>query len=124
LQQKANLLKPKDLLIAFSFGRCLRDTVETVIRARDNRVPTFGITDSEQSPIARFCDSFWIASIANPSFNGSYVAPLAAIDAILVACAHTKPERTLAMLRRKEQESRSGHRWYSDSDFESSNNGG
>lgn len=120
LQQKVNLLRPKDLLVAFSFGRCLRDTVEAVLRARDNGVPTFGITDTEQSPIARFCDSFWIASIANPSFNGSYVAPLAAIDAILVACAHTKPERSLAMLRRKEQESKSGHRWYSDGDFDTS----
>jgi DNA-binding MurR/RpiR family transcriptional regulator len=120
LQQKAGLLRSRDLLIAFSFGRCLRDTVETVLRARNSGVPTFGITDSEQSPIARFCDSFWITSIANPSFNGSYVAPLAAIDAILVACAHTKPERTLAILRRKEQESRSGHRWYADSDFENS----
>lgn len=122
LQQKVNLLRPKDLLVAFSFGRCLRDTVEAVLRARENGVPTFGITDTEQSPIARFCDSFWIASIANPSFNGSYVAPLAAIDAILVACAHTKPERSLAMLRRKEQESKSGHRWYSDSDFDQPKN--
>jgi DNA-binding MurR/RpiR family transcriptional regulator len=122
LQQKVNLLRPKDLLVAFSFGRCLRDTVEAVLRARENGVPTFGITDTEQSPIARFCDSFWIASIANPSFNGSYVAPLAAIDAILVACAHTKPERSLAMLRRKEQESKSGHRWYSDADFDQPKN--
>lgn len=122
LQQKVNLLRPKDLLVAFSFGRCLRDTVEAVLHARDNGVPTFGITDTEQSPIARFCDSFWIASIANPSFNGSYVAPLAAIDAILVACAHIKPERSLAMLRRKEQESKSGHRWYSDADCDTSGN--
>ncbi len=122
LQQKVNLLRPKDLLVAFSFGRCLRDTVEAVLRAHDNGVPTFGITDTEQSPIARFCDSFWIASIANPSFNGSYVAPLAAIDAILVACAHTKPERSLAMLRRKELESKSGHRWYSDGACDTSGN--
>jgi len=85
------LLGPKDLLIAISFGRCLQDTVDAVIIAHDNGVPTFGITDSEKTPIARFCDSSWITSIANPSFHGSYVAPLAA-------------------LRRKEQEFRS--RWY------------
>src|SRR5437762_10184568 len=76
LQQKVNLLGPKDLLIALSFGRCLQATVDAVLRARENRVPTFGITDSEKTPIARFCDSFWIASIANPSFHGSYVAPI------------------------------------------------
>src|SRR6266566_6830369 len=77
LQQKVNLLGGKDLLIAISFGRCLQATVDAVLRARENGVPTFGITDSEKTPIARFCDSFWLASIANPSFHGSYVAPMA-----------------------------------------------
>jgi DNA-binding MurR/RpiR family transcriptional regulator len=111
LQQKVNLLGPKDLLIAISFGRCLRATVGAVVRAHENGVPTFGITDSEKTPIARFCDSFWIASIANPSFHGSYVAPIAAMDALFVACAHIQPDRSLAALRQKDQDSRS--RWYS-----------
>ncbi len=113
LQQKVNLLGPKDLLIAISFGRCLRDTVDSVTRAHKRKVPTLGITNSETSPIARFCDSSWIASIANPSFHGSYVAPLAAINALLVACAHIHPQHTLNVLRHKEQEFRTGTRWYS-----------
>jgi DNA-binding MurR/RpiR family transcriptional regulator len=111
LHQKVSLLSPKDLLIAMSFGRCLQATVDTVTHARQNGVPTFGITDSEKTPIARFCDVFWIASIANPSFHGSYVAPLAAMDSLIVACAHLQPKRSLALLRRKDQDSRS--RWYS-----------
>jgi DNA-binding MurR/RpiR family transcriptional regulator len=111
LQQKVNLLGPKDLLIALSFGRCLQASVDAVLRARDNGVPTFGITDSEKTPIARFCDSFWIASIANPSFHGSYVAPIAAIDALFVACAHSQPQGSLAALQQKDEDSRS--RWYS-----------
>jgi hypothetical protein len=74
-------------------------------------VSTFGITDSEKTPIARFCDSFWIASIANPSFHGSYVAPIAAMDALFVACAHIQPKRSLAVLQKKDADSRS--RWYS-----------
>ncbi len=111
LQQKVNLLGPKDLLIAISFGRCLQATVDALLRAREKGVPTFGITDSDKTPIARFCDSFWIASIANPSFHGSYVAPVAAIDALLVACAHTQPQRSLALLQQKDEDSRS--RWYS-----------
>ena len=111
LHQKISLLTPKDWLIAISFGRCLQATVDTVLHARQNGVPTFGITDSEKAPIARFCDTFWLASIANPSFHGSYVAPLAAIDALLVACAHLQPKRSLALLRRKDLDSRS--RWYS-----------
>ena len=99
LQQKVNLLGPKDLLIAISFGRCLQATVDALLRARENGVPTFGITDSDKTPIARFCDSYWTASIANPSFHGSYVAPIAAIDALFVACAHIQPQRSLALLQ-------------------------
>lgn len=111
LQQKVNLLGPKDLLIALSFGRCLQATVDALLRAKENGVPTFGITDSDKTPIARFCDSFWIASIANPSFHGSYVAPIAAMDALFVACAHIQTQRSLAVLHQKEEDSRS--RWYS-----------
>jgi DNA-binding MurR/RpiR family transcriptional regulator len=111
LQQKVNLLGPKDLLIAISFGRCLQATVDALLRARENGVPTFGITDSDKTPIARFCDSYWTASIANPSFHGSYVAPIAAIDALFVACAHIQPQRSLALLQQKDEDSRS--RWYS-----------
>ncbi len=118
LQQKVNLLGGKDLLIAISFGRCLQATVDAVLRARGNGVPTFGITDTEKTPIARFCDSFWLASIANPSFHGSYVAPIAAMDALFVACAHIQPKRSLALLRRKDQDSKS--RWYSPTRTETS----
>jgi len=110
LNQKILLLGSKDLLIAISFGRCLQDTVDSVIRAHDNGVPTFGLTDSEKSPIARFCDSSWITSVASPSFHGSYVAVVSAINALLVACSQLHPQRSLAVLRRKEQEFRS--RWY------------
>src|SRR5438477_10589059 len=111
LHQKVSLLGSKDVLIAISFGRCLQATVDAVLHARQNGVPTFGITDSDKTPIARFSDFFWTASIANPSFHGSYVAPFAAMDALFVACAHVQPNRALAMLRRKDQDSKS--RWYS-----------
>lgn len=111
LHQNVLLLGPKDLLIAISFGRCLQDTVDAVICASDNGVPTFGITDSDQSPIARFCDSFWNTSVASPAFHESYVAPVAVVDALLVACAQLRPERSLANLQRKEQKFR--NRWYS-----------
>ncbi len=110
LQQKILLLGPKDLLIAISFGRCLQDTVDSVIRAHGNGVPTVGFTDSEKSPIARFSDVSWITSVASPSFHGSYVAVVSAINALLIACSQLHPQRSLAALRRKEQEFRS--RWY------------
>lgn len=113
LHQKILLLGPKDLLIAISFGRCLQDTVDSVVRAHDSRVPTFGLTDSDKSPIARFCDAYWISSIASPSFHGSYVAVVSAINTLLVACSQLHPQRSLTVLKRKEQEFRS--RWYTPS---------
>ena len=112
LQHKIDLLTEKDLIVAISFGRCLRETVEAVDRAHGRSVPTFGITDSDTTPIALHCDDYLVASTSSPSFTGSYVAPMALINTIIVACAHLRPKRALAMLGRTEQEYRSGTRWY------------
>ena len=115
LQYKVEVLTPKDVLIAISFGQCLRDTVEAVQRARKQGVPTFGITDSSTSPIARYCNAYLIAPVVSPSFLNSYVAPMAAISAIHVACAHIDPNRSLSRLRPTDREYVSGHRWYRES---------
>jgi DNA-binding MurR/RpiR family transcriptional regulator len=112
LIHKIKVLDAKDLLIAISFGRCLRETVEAVQRARQRGVPTFGITDSDTTPLARYCDGYVVASIASSVFTGSYVAPLSAINTIIAACAHQQPQRTLALLRDYEKEAIAGARWY------------
>jgi len=112
LQHKIDLLTAKDLLVAISFGKCLRETVEAVDRARGRGIPTFGITDSGTTPIALHCDEHLLASTSSPSFTGSYVAPIALLNTIIVACAHLRPKRALAMLSRTEQEYRTGRRWY------------
>jgi DNA-binding MurR/RpiR family transcriptional regulator len=112
LQYKVEVLTAKDVLVAISFGQCLRDTVEAVLRARKQGVPTFGITDSDTTPIARYCDAHVVASVVSPSFVNSYVAPTAAINAILVACAHIDPKRALTRLRPTDREYASGPRWY------------
>ena len=112
LQYKVETLTSKDVLVAITFGQCLRDTVESVLRARAQGVPTFGITDSETSPIARYCDAYLITPVVSPSFLNSYVAPMAAISAIHVACAHIDPKRSLNRLRPTDREYASGHRWY------------
>jgi DNA-binding MurR/RpiR family transcriptional regulator len=112
LQYKVEVLTPKDVLIAISFGQCLRDTVQAVQRAHKQGVPTFGITDSNTSPIARYCDAYLVAPVVSPSFLNSYVAPMAAISAIHVACAHIDPARSLKRLRPTDREYASGPRWY------------
>jgi DNA-binding MurR/RpiR family transcriptional regulator len=112
LQHRIDRLTAKDLMVAISFGRCLRETVEAVERAHGRGVPTFGITDSDTTPIALHCDDCLVASTSSPSFTGSYVAPMALLNTIIVACAHLRPKRALAMLSRTEQEYRTGTRWY------------
>lgn len=112
LRHKVRLLTSKDLLVAISFGRCLRDTIETVLLAHDRKVPTFGITDSDTTPIARNCDSYLLASIVSSTFAGSYVAPQALLNGVLLACAELKATRSLELLRQTEKEYLSGPRWY------------
>jgi DNA-binding MurR/RpiR family transcriptional regulator len=112
VQYKVRIMSPKDVLIAISFGQCLRDTVEAVLLAHKRGVPTFGITDSDTSPLARYCDTHLVASVVSPSFLNSYVAPTAAINAIHVACSHIDPKRALTRLRPTDREYASGSRWY------------
>jgi DNA-binding MurR/RpiR family transcriptional regulator len=113
VQRRVRTLSRQDLLIAISFGRCLRETVEAAARAKAQGVPTLGITDGLQTPIAQACDMCCFASIASPSFGGSYVAPVSLLGAILIACAHTQTSRSLEILKQSEQEDRDGRRWYS-----------
>ncbi len=112
LQHKVKALTSKDVLVAISFGQCLRDTVEAVLQAKKQGIPTFGITDSDTTPIGRYCDDHLVALVVSPSFLNSYVAPMAAITAIHVACAHIDPKSSLTRLRPTDREYASGPRWY------------
>ncbi|HMG32691.1 MAG TPA: MurR/RpiR family transcriptional regulator [Blastocatellia bacterium] len=112
IHHRLKLLTSKDLLIAISFGQCLRITVEAVQRAREQGVTCFGITDSDTTPIARYCEGYLTAPVASPSFLNSYVAPMALISAIQVACAHLNPKRSLTQLKPTDSEYHSGPRWY------------
>jgi len=112
IHHKVRSLTRKDLLIAISFGRCLKQTMDAVFMARKRGVATYGITDSDTTAIAVNCDSYLCASIASPSAIGSYVAPMALINAIQVTCALTQSKRSLALLRQIQEEYTSGDRWY------------
>lgn len=112
LQHKVKLLTTKDLLIGISFGQCLRVTVGALQRAGKQGVATFGITDSDTTPIARYSDAHLVVRVVSPSFLNSYVAPMALISAIHVACAHLDPKRSLNLLKPTDREYLSGLRWY------------
>jgi hypothetical protein len=60
--------------------------------------------------LAKYCDGYVVASVASSVFTGSYVAPMAAINTIIAACAHLHPHRMLTILRDYEKDA--GPRWY------------
>jgi RpiR family transcriptional regulator, carbohydrate utilization regulator len=104
-----------DLVIAISFRRCLRQTVEGMRQARSRGAHCIGITDTFISPLARFADESFLASVESHHFGGdSYVAPMALLDVILVACANYRRARTLKIVREAAEEQRRGFRWYED----------
>jgi RpiR family carbohydrate utilization transcriptional regulator len=101
-----------DLVFAISFRRGLRQTVEGMQAASTRGAYCVGITDTFVSPVARFADECFLASVETPSFGGSYVAPIALLNVVLVACANYRRGRTLSLLKQAEAEQRQGFRWY------------
>jgi DNA-binding MurR/RpiR family transcriptional regulator len=114
LLHHVRFLTSRDLLIAISFRKCLKETVDAARLAHSHRVPTFAITDSGDGPLGRHCDRYLAVSIESSSIAGSYVAPIAALNAIIVACTHLSPRRSLAALRNTREDYLSGARWYQD----------
>ncbi len=104
----------RDLVIAISFHRSLRQTVEGMRQARTKGVYSIGITDTFVSPIARFADECFIVSVETCHFGDSYVAPMALLNVILVACANYRRKHVLALARDAAQEQQRGFRWYED----------
>lgn len=103
----------RDLVIAISFQRGLRQTVEGIRQARANGAYCVGVTDTFVSPIARFADETFLVSISSP-FATSYAAPMAFFNALNNVCAYYRRSRTLALMRTADEEQRHGFRWWRD----------
>ncbi len=104
----------KDLVVAISFHRALRQTVEGLRQAKAKGAYCVGITDTFVSPIARFAHENLIASVETCHFGDSYVGPMALLDVVLVACANYRRKYALALAREAAQEQQRGFRWYED----------
>ena len=100
-----------DLVIAISFRRGIRQTVDGLQKARAANAYCVGITDTSISAIARFSNEYFLVSTDAP-FGISYVAPISLLNAIICGIAYHRPRRTLALLRKLDKEQRTGYRWY------------
>lgn len=110
--QRQRVLTASDACIGIAFRRCLRVPVEAMRAARTQGALTLAITDAATTPLARFAEHSLLAPIEGESFASSYVAPLAVINALLVACAHADAKATLEQLKPTDAEYGVGLRWY------------
>jgi len=102
----------QDLVIAISFRRGLRQTIEGAQQARARGAYCVGISDTFLSPLARECDEIFLTSIESTSFGASYAAPVALINALLAAVGQYRRSQTLAIVKEIAEEQRKGSRWY------------
>lgn len=103
-----------DVVIAMSFRRGLRQTVEGLRQARANGAYCIGVADTLVSPMARFANECFIASVETPSFGASYAAPMSLLNGLLTAVGHYDRRRSIGLLKKAAEEQRTGFRWFRD----------
>jgi DNA-binding MurR/RpiR family transcriptional regulator len=101
-----------DLVIAISFRRGLRQTVEGMEQARANGAYCVGITNTFVSPIARLSDECFLTPV-EAYLSNSYAAPMSFINVFLTLVAQFRRGRILTILKKVDEEQRHGFRWYS-----------
>ncbi len=79
-----------DVLIAFSFPRYSKKTIEAVKYAKEKKAKVIVFTDSEISPLAEYADYLLTAQSDMASFMDSLVAPISIINAIIVEITNKK----------------------------------
>lgn len=105
-------LNGKDLLIAITFRRGIRQTIEGVEQARSQGAYCVGIADTYLSPLTKHCHELLLASTESVSFGASYTAPVALANAILTAVGEYRRASTMAIVRQLAEEQRKGSRWF------------
>jgi DNA-binding MurR/RpiR family transcriptional regulator len=99
--------RPTDLLMAISFWRYSRETVEAMRWASEVGTKRIAITDSEVSPLAQLADYAFVASTYGIAHSSSPIAPISLINALVAALSFRRPQETLAALRRVDAARRS-----------------
>ncbi len=102
----------KDVVLAVTFRRGLRITVNGLRDARNHGAYTVAITDRSSNAIAQLAHEHFLAEIEGAALRSSFVAAFALVDALISACANVKRVRTLKLLSEGEEEQLYGYRWY------------
>jgi DNA-binding MurR/RpiR family transcriptional regulator len=93
----------KDVLIAYSFPRYSKATVDAIQIAKSAGAPTSAITDSHNSPAAQLSDYSLIAPAISDFYGNSFVAAVAITNLLLAFCVHAQPDAVRQNLNRLEK---------------------
>ena len=93
----------KDVLIAISFPRYSRQTIEAIRYAHSRGAGVVAITDCASSPLTQFSDYDLFAKSDMASFVDSLVAPLSVINALIVAVSRRCSDTVTRNLERLEE---------------------
>ena len=96
-------LAPEDVVIGISFPRYSTRTVRAMEFARDQGATVVALTDSELSPLCENSNLRLLAKSDMASFVDSLVAPLAIINALIVAVARKKSREVTETFSRLER---------------------
>jgi DNA-binding MurR/RpiR family transcriptional regulator len=107
-------LSNRDVAVAISFRRGLRQTVEGAEMARARGSHCIAITDTYLSPLTRICHQTFLAAIESNSYGASYAAPMALLNALLGAIGQHRQPQTLRTVKEISEEQRRGSRWFHD----------
>lgn len=92
-----------DVVIGISFPRYSRRTIKALAFAESQKATVIAITDSHESPLARYSDYVLAARSDMASFVDSLVAPLSVINALIVAISLKKRESIHTTLEKLER---------------------
>lgn len=96
-------ISAQDVLIAISFPRYSKSTVNAIHFARERGAFSAAITDSLFSPLTEYANECLVARSDMASFVDSLVAPLSLINAIIVAAGRVNAPETTERFQALEQ---------------------
>lgn len=103
LPEQTLRMSEADVLIAFSFPRYSRVTIDVAKQAKKQGARVVAICDSPLSPVAQTADIVLPCAFEGVLFKNSPVAPLSLVNGLIAAVAVQAKERSMLTLSRGEE---------------------
>ncbi len=96
-------LGPKNLVVAISFPRYARMTINATAYAKERHCRILSITDSLVSPLATYSDWTLTAPCQSYSYMDSFTAPMSLIHLLLTVMSLENPNQSLSAFKKLEE---------------------